>query len=214
MNVNLSQPRTGNTKATAEDWLRAARDTLVSRGVAHVKILALAAELGVSRSSFYWYYRDRTDLLAGLLGEWEKRNSASIVTNCALPAPDISHAVCNFFVCFLDDTLFDQGLDFAIREWARIDPQVRGKIDAADTQRLVAVTAMFEAHGYAAAEADARARILYYMQLGYHALDVREPLTARLARIEGYLKGFTGVDPNPELVASFAAKARRLRGGV
>ncbi|MEL6122069.1 MAG: TetR/AcrR family transcriptional regulator, partial [Pseudomonadota bacterium] len=121
------------------------------------------------------------------------------------------HAVCNFFICFLDDALFDQGLDFAIRDWARIDPDVRAKIDAADAKRIAAVTAMFEAHGYCAAEADARARILYYMQLGYHALDVREPLTTRLARIEGYLKGFTGVDPDADLLGSFAARARALR---
>ena len=50
--------RHGNAKATREDWLRAARDTLVAVGVVHVKILKLAAELDVSRSSFYWYFRD------------------------------------------------------------------------------------------------------------------------------------------------------------
>jgi len=210
--ANAAPARAPNAKATAEDWLRAARDTLVTRGVAHVKILTLATELGVSRSSFYWYYKGRTDLLEALLQTWEQRNTPSIVTGCAVPAPDILHAVCNFFMCFLDDTLFDQGLDFAIRDWARIDPAVRAKIDAADAKRIAAVTAMFKAHGFAAAEADARARILYYMQLGYHALNVREPLTTRLARIEGYLKGFTGVDPDADLLESFAARARALRG--
>lgn len=204
--------RAGNTKVTAAHWLRAARDTLVDKGVAHVKILVLARELGVSRSSFYWYFTGRGDILNALLDEWEARNTRVIVANCALPAAGIGEAVCNFFTCFIDDSLFDQALDFAVRDWARTDDAVRTKIDAADARRLGAVTAMFARHGYAEAEADARARILYYMQLGYHALDVREDAGTRLSRIEAYLNGFTGREIDPAVAAAFIAKARRIWG--
>lgn len=212
MGAAVEKLRHGNAKATREDWLRAARDTLVAVGVVHVKILKLAAELDVSRSSFYWYFRDRTDLLNALLKEWEQRNTSCIVEKCELPSATISHAVCNFFECFLDDALFDQGLDFAVREWARRDTSVRAMIDEADAQRLRAVTGVFSRHGFDPAEADARARILYYMQLGYHALDVREPIETRVSRVEGYLKGFTGEDADPELLESFSNRARELRG--
>lgn len=202
--------RAGNTKVTAADWLRVARDTLVDKGVAHVKILGLARELGVSRSSFYWYFQDRGDILNALLDEWEARNTRVIVANCALPASGIAEAVCNFFTCFVDDSLFDQALDFAVRDWARTDDTVRAKIDAADARRLGAVTAMFTRDGYPPAEADARARILYYMQLGYHALDVREDTETRLSRIDAYLAGFTGRDIDPGTAKAFIARARQL----
>ena len=33
----------GNSKVTRDDWLRVARDVLVNKGVAEVKILALSA---------------------------------------------------------------------------------------------------------------------------------------------------------------------------
>ena len=62
---------------------------------------------------------------------------------------------------------------------------------------------MFRAHGYGAADADARARILYYMQLGYHALGVAEPMDLRMSRIGPYLEGFTGRAPREEVVAAF-----------
>jgi len=125
----------------------------------------------------------------------------------ALPAETITGAVVNFLKCFLDPDLFDRGLDFAVREWSRRDGAVRQRIDEADRDRLLAVTGMFARHGYSAYDADVRARILYYMQLGYHALDVREPMQARTDRVEGYLRGFTGQEPTPadiEEVRTFA----------
>lgn len=197
------EPLGGHVKVTRDDWLNMARDTLVRDGVEQIKILTLADRMGVSRSSFYWYFQNRDDLLAALLEDWEARNTASIVSQCALPAATISAAVLNFFRCFLDPGKFDSGLDFAVREWARRDEALRARVDAADRVRLAAVTAMFAAQGFDPVEADARARILYFMQLGYHALDVREPIAERLARLAPYLKGFTGQDPDPDALAAF-----------
>lgn len=194
----------GNVKVTREDWLNLARDVLVNEGVGELKILKLSNQLEVSRSSFYWYFKDRADLLSALLDEWEARNTNSIVTLCKVPAGCITEGVLNFFRCFVSPEQFDPGLDFAVREWARRDDAVRGRIDAADKARLQAVITIFVTHGYSDYEADARARIVYFMQLGYHALELRESMKVRMARLEGYLLGFTGVPPKPELLEEFA----------
>jgi len=201
-------PLTGHVKVTREDWLNVARDVLVSDGVAEVKVLALGQRLEVSRSSFYWYFKSRQHLLEALLDDWEARSTRNIVAQCALPAATITAAVGNFFKCFINPDLFDRGLDFAVREWSRRDGSVRQRIDQADRERLAAVIAMFERHGYSPYEADVRARILYYMQLGYHALDVRETMQARTVRLAGYLRGFTGQDPTQDEIAEMTAYAR------
>lgn len=198
-------PLVGHIKVTREDWLNVARDVLVSEGVAEVKVLAIGTRLDVSRSSFYGYFKSRKHLLDELLDDWENRNTRTIVENTAAPAATITEAVCNFFRCFIDPDLFDRGLDFAIREWSRRNGAVRQRIDAADATRLKAVSTMFERFGYSEYDADTRARILYFMQLGYHALEVREPMPARMARLEGYLRGFTGTEPDPKTVADFNA---------
>lgn len=194
-------PLVGHVKVTREDWLNVARDVLVSEGVAEVKVLGLGTRLEVSRSSFYGYFKSRKHLLEALLDDWENRNTRSIVESVETPAGSISEAVCNFFRCFLDPELFDHGLDFAVREWSRRDGAVRQRIDAADAARLKALSTMFERFGYSEYDADTRARILYFMQLGYHALELREPMSERIARLEGYLRGFTGVDPDPQVIA-------------
>lgn len=194
-------------RVTREDWLNVARDLLVSEGVAEVKVLTIGHRLQVARSSFYWYFRSRKDLLDALLADWEATNTAFLVRACEAPATSITGAVLNFFRCFVDRGLFDQRLDFAVREWARRDGSVRRVIDRADDTRLAALAAMFRRHGYPDAEADARARILYFMQLGYHALDQNEPMRIRMSRLEGYLLGFTGRTPDPEEMAAFRAWA-------
>ncbi len=198
-------PLVGHIKVTREDWLNVARDVLVSEGVAEVKVLALGTRLEVSRSSFYGYFKSRKHLLDELLDDWENRNTRTVIEMVRAPARSITEGVCNFFRCFIDPDLFDRGLDFAIREWSRRDGAVRQRIDGADAARLTAVASMFERFGYSKADADTRARILYFMQLGYHALELREPMEARMARLEGYLRGFTGVEPDAEVVADFRA---------
>jgi len=203
-------PLIGNIKVTREDWLNLARDVLVHEGVGELKILKLSNQLEVSRSSFYWYFKDRADLLKALLDEWEARNTNSIVDHCKAPAACITEGLLNFFKCFVDPKQFDPGLDFAVREWARRDDAVRSRIDKADKVRLAALIDVFITHGYSDYEAQTRARIVYFMQLGYHALEIRESMKTRLERVEGYLLGFTGVSPTPEVLAEFTQFVRSV----
>jgi len=198
-------PAAPHAKVSREDWLNSARDILVTDGVGAVKILTLAGRLGVSRSSFYWYFKDRDAVLSAMLAEWETRNTAAIVDHCRMDARSISHGLCNVFRCFVGDAAFDQRLDFAVREWARRDAALRRKIDAADRKRIAAVTDLFVRFDYTAVEADARARIVYFMQLGYHALEVRENMKTRMSRVGPYLQGFTGQPVDKKAVDEFSA---------
>jgi len=197
-----------HTKVTREDWLTVARDFLISDGVAEVKVLAIGTRLDVSRSSFYWYFKSRADLLAQLLADWERSNTGIMIAHCEMPAPTITAACNNFFRCIVDPDGFNHQLDFAVREWARRDGKVRRVIDRSDSARQQAIADMFLRHGYDAAEADIRARVLYYQQIGYYALELAETLEERLSRVAGYLYCFTGVHPSEEEVNDFSRFAR------
>ena len=211
--MSRADPPAPVPRTTREDWLRLAVDVLVSDGVGEVKVLSLGQKLGVSRSSFYWFFRDRQDLLDALLDHWGETNTAAFFRHAGMEAPTITAAVCHVFRLFLDRDLFDPRLDFAVRDWARRDGSVRRALDAADAGRLGALAAMFERHGYGVEEAETRARVLYWMQVGYYALDLREPLEGRLARVPGYLLALTGREPAPgevRLLARFGhEKGRR-----
>ena len=72
--------------------------------------------------------------------------------------------------------IFSPRLDFAVREWARRSETVRKALDRSDAERTAAIQAMFMRYGYPFEDAMVRARVLYYMQIGYYALDIREPI--------------------------------------
>jgi AcrR family transcriptional regulator len=162
-----------NVKATRGNWLDAALSVLAIEGVGRVTVLNLSDRLGVSRSSFYWYFKNRDELFDSLLGRWEELNTRAIVTQADAPAISINEAVCNVFRCWIDPEIFSPRLDFAVREWARRSPKVRKALDRSDSDRTDAIKAMFERFGYRDEDALVRARVLYYTQIGYYALDIK-----------------------------------------
>ncbi|MEO0866231.1 MAG: TetR/AcrR family transcriptional regulator, partial [Pseudomonadota bacterium] len=99
---------------------------------------------------------------------------------------------------------------FAIRDWARRSPAVRATLQDGDAARLTALTDMFARHGYPDRNAVARARVLYYMQLGYDDSDIGEMLEERLAMVPDYLIAFTGQTPEPHEIEAFSTYARAL----
>ena len=193
----------GNVKATREDWLNLALDILVTDGVGSVRVLTLGQRLGVSRSSFYWYFESRQDLLDQLLAVWCERNTKCIVERAGRPAANVVRGVINILECWLDESLFDPRLDFAVRAWAHSSGRVRQLVDKADDERVAAIREMFARHGYDAENAFVRARVLYYTQIGHYSLDVNEPMDSRLSLVPAYLRSHTGQEPTQEDVADF-----------
>lgn len=202
-------PLYGNTKVTREDWLNVAMDLLVSEGVGEVKVLSISERLGVSRSSFYWYFKSRKDLLQALLEDWERTNTALLIRHADMPAATITEAVCNLSRCWIDPALFNHKLDFAVREWARRDGAVRRRIDQTDAARVEAFTALFERFDYDPDEAEVRARVMYFMQVGYYALELSEPFQERIKRIHNYVLSFTGKVPHASEIEALIAYAMK-----
>ena len=72
---------------------------------------------------------------------------------------------------------------------------------------------MYIRHGYGGEDAFIRARVLYYMQIGYYTLEVREPMAVRFSHIEAYLRSFTGKEPTAgdvEYFHTFLTRANKL----
>ena len=209
--ASSSPPRratqSSNVRATRHDWLDVALSVLAIEGVDHVTVLALSERLGVSRSSFYWYFKNRDQLLDALLDRWDQLNTRSIVAQAEAPAVTVNEAVCNVFRCWVSPAIFSPRLDFAVREWARRSAHVRKALDRSDRVRTEALKALFVRFGYEDQDAFVRARVLYYMQIGYYALDLGEPIEARLNLTPHYLKAFTGVDPRGAEIDAFRAYA-------
>lgn len=201
-----------SAKVTRGDWLAAARAALIEKGVDHVKVLVLAQTLKVSRSSFYWYFRDRGDLLARLVEVWREMNTGEILRQTQRPSADIADGVLHVFECWTAASRFDPRLDFAVREWARRDSALHRVVRAADDACIDAIASLFRRHGYDEPDTLVRARIMYFTQVGYYALELGESEEQRLRYTAEYVRGFTGRNPHPDQIAAYRSQIRALEG--
>ena len=190
-------------RGSAELWLDAAYLALVEGGVEAVKVMPLAAKLGLSRTSFYWHFADREALLAGLVARWKSRNTANLVVQTQAPARTITEAMLAVIDCWITPALFDSRMEFAIRTWALNDPGLAATIADSDEHRIAALAEMFERFAYAKGEARIRAQTVYLTQVGYIAMRTEETLALRLERIPDYVLIFTGQAPSDAELAAF-----------
>jgi AcrR family transcriptional regulator len=200
-------PSYSRGKSTRSDWLELAIESLIEDGIDHVKIQVLAKKLGVSRSSFYWFFDSLEHLHNELLAYWLQRNTGPIIERAMRPTPSITRAICNVFECWVDHALFDPSLDSAVRYWGRRDPKVRAIVDQADAQRVDALSKMFFRYDYAEEEALTRARVLYFTQIGHYTLGMTDALETRLYHLRSYILTFTGREPAVEDMEAFKRHA-------
>jgi len=196
-------------RGSREGWLDAAYATLIREGVDAVKIMPLAERLRLSRTSFYWFFKDRSELLAALADMWEARTTTPLVAATREYAETKTEAMLNVIACFLRAETFDTKLEFAMRGWGLKDPAILARIAQADIRRLKALSDMLERWGHDPQDADVRARTIYLTQIGYISMQVDETLETRLTRIPNYVEIYTGHPPEPREIARFRGRFGR-----
>lgn len=193
-------------RGSPEGWLEAAYEALLESGVDSVKILPLAKKLNLSRTSFYWFFKDREELLDALIARWREKNTGNLVKRTEAYAESLAEAMLNVFDCWLEKTLFDSQFEFAVRSWALQSPEILAEVQQADQLRLEALTRMFMRFGFDEASADVRARTTYLVQIGYISMQSREDVALRMKRIPEYIAIYTGQVPQQRELDRFFAR--------
>lgn len=193
-------------RGSQEAWLDAAYDALLDSGVDSVKILPLAKRLNLSRTSFYWFFKDREELLSALIARWREKNTGNLVKQAGAYAESLAEAMLNVFDCWLNKELFDSQLEFAVRSWALQSPEIQAEVHAADQTRMDAIGRMFMRFGYDDGAADVRARTTYLVQIGYISMQSTEDLALRMKRIPEYIAIYTGQAPKRRELDRFFAR--------
>jgi AcrR family transcriptional regulator len=200
--------RLPQTRVSRDDWVAAALAAFRESGIGGVKVAALAEQLEIVRSSFYWYFTGRPELEQALLDIWEAHNVDTIVERAGVATPTITAAVLTLFQCWADPDLFDHRLEFAVRDWARRDDTVRTRLEHADARRIDAIAAIHRRFGDDDTTATVRARVQYHSQIGMYALGVDESIDERLRLVATYVRVFTGAAASRAELAAFSRWVR------
>lgn len=193
-------------RGSAEVWLAAAQTALLDGGVESVKIQPLAQALKLSRTSFYWFFKDRDELLSALLARWRDKNTGNVAKQADAYAESITEAMLNIMSCWLDLELFDPRFEFAVRSWALQSDDVLKEVRRADDERLEALASMLRRYGTPDLTAEVQARTIYLTQIGYISMQTQEDLAIRMLRIPTYVEIFCGQAPEPRELARFHAR--------
>ena len=164
---------TARSLLTPQSWISAASALLVDKGIDSVRVDVLARQLGVSRGSFYWHFKDREALLTSVLRAWRDAATEQVIQRFegeqAEPAVLISELISLPFRGRAAERA--ARIELAIRAWARRDTLARLAVDEVDARRIAYIAQCFSALGFAIREARARAFMLY-------AYEVAESLLA------------------------------------
>lgn len=126
-----------HARLSTEDWLKAARLALLHHGPDGVRVEPLAKELGVTKGSFYWHFKDRNDLLEALLKEWEEETDVFLEN---LGELDPHRAFEKILATVKERTLASEkgesSSDVAIFAWASVDPEVAKRVNKSEEERM------------------------------------------------------------------------------
>jgi len=150
-----------------DDWIRAAHRVLESRSIDAVRVEVLAKEMGVTKGSFYWHFKDRDDLLQRMLMAWRDEATEQIIFRFESRHLSARELIRDLLTLPFRGAAAREAAatELAIRAWARRDEAARRVLDEVDAKRLTYITQCFRALGFSATESRSRAFALYGYEL-------------------------------------------------
>ena len=145
-----------------DNWLRAAENRLAEHGIESVRVEVLARELGVSKGSFYWHFRDRGELLDTLLARWEDAEIDWINAEARAGAA-------TRWARFVARTA-DPGrmrMEVALRAWARVDVRVAARVAVVEQGKARLIAEVLSEIGFARPAADSWSDVVLLICLGW-----------------------------------------------
>ncbi len=171
--------RTGSMSRQRQDWIRAGTVALRHGGVGAVRVEALARELGVTKGSFYWHFRDRGELLEALLAAWASETDWLLEEAAAA-----THPTARLRRFFELASRSDYPPDLAIFAWARQDESVARQAREVEERRIAFLAAQLRAQGLDHSAARERAELGYLATLGW--IERRQRTDAEPAELAGF----------------------------
>ncbi|HYL47689.1 MAG TPA: TetR/AcrR family transcriptional regulator [Candidatus Limnocylindrales bacterium] len=155
-----------------EDWIQAARSRLAREGIDSVRIEVLCRDLGVSKGSFYWHFRDREDLLHALLSQWEKGEEEWLKEARSFERSAAARWA----------RLVERGaqpdrirLEAAIRAWARQDDRVARRVAVVEKKQREHISGILRDIGFARRAAEEWSEMALILYLGWLDRSTRDP---------------------------------------
>ncbi len=161
--LKAARPATDSARLDPQAWIDAALEILADGGIDGVRIEPLAKQLGVTKGSFYWHFKDRSALLEAMLTQWRRNTTLEIIArlerSSATPEARLAQLLRMPFRGPRADKLAE--VELALRLWGRRDAQARAALEEVDQLRLRYFQDLLERVGFTPEVAAVRAIYCY-----------------------------------------------------
>lgn len=145
------------------DWVQAGFVRLSREGIDAVRVEVLARDLGVSKGSFYWHFRDREDLLGRMLARWEAEEDSGQDEN--VDGGNAATRWAQFIERATDPARIRT--EAGLRAWARRDERVASRVAAIERTKAARIAEVLREVGFQEGAAESWAEIVLLVCLGW-----------------------------------------------
>ena len=163
-------------------WLELGKKRFAEEGIQGININHLSDEVGVAKTSFYFFFKSREEYLEQLFAYWVNEGTTKLITM----VNRISDPAKRFLAIgkMIEENHENELFYYQLKLFARNNAFARPYLDETDNQRKNFALKMFKDAGHSAEDAKrlwARMRVYYMgmqaLQMGYNSDDVFPELT-------------------------------------
>jgi AcrR family transcriptional regulator len=158
----MRKPRPG--PLTPGDWARAALAAIGRGGIAAVAVEGVAADLGATKGSFYWHFKNRDALIQAALDMWEQSRTESVIEDLD-HEPDPAKRLRKLLEAAFERSPADRA-EIALLANPE-HPAATAAVRRVARRRIAYIAEQLEKLGCDHGEAQDRAVVLYYIYAGY-----------------------------------------------
>lgn len=155
------------------DWVMAGFRALAGEGAQAVRVESLAREIGATKGSFYWHFKDLGALHQAMLDAWAELATTAVTAAARAADLDPRERVLRLvdLVSVLPEAEVSGGaLEPAIRDWGRTDPRAGAVLARVDRRRMEALRQLLVEAGLSEARAEEGAAAFYGALIGLESL--------------------------------------------
>lgn len=149
-------------RTTKAQWLEKSLEFLDKYGIESLSVNRLAKAMGTSRSSFYWHFNNRDDLVTQLLDYWSHEYTSIVTDNNALKDLDVESRMGETVKMIRKFRLAKY--DLAMHSLAKMNPHAQEVVDSVMGKRLAYITHLLKDLGFSGDDLEVRAHLFvcYY----------------------------------------------------
>lgn len=185
------KPHRRRGELTQQDWVEASRGILINGGIGALSLRGLAEALDVTTGAFYSLFKGLDELHDAILEDWVKCNTEPFTLAIEAAGPGGMDQYLAYVRELVLGSTFDPRFDNAVREWAHSSPKTAAILREVEIFRIEQLNRVFLAMGFTGKSALMRARVTYFHQVGYNAMQISETLDERLSNLPYYAEILT-----------------------